>query len=355
MSRNAWSIIILAALSRIAHCSSPELTLMKKRLAIYFTGGTISMKYDPEIGAAMPALSGQEILDAVPGAGEVADVEVIDFGRYPGPHMTPRLMMDLSLQVRETISRPDIDGVVITHGTDTLEETAYLLDLTLASEKPVAVVGAMRNSSEPGWDGPSNLLSAMRVAASDSARGLGVVVVMNETVLAAGEATKTHTESFDAFQSQEFGPLGVVDKGEVIITRAPRERDHLNTTEIVEPVWFIKMGAGFDSFLIDACIEARAKGLVIEALGRGNVPPESVPGITRAISDDIPVVLVSRCLRGRVYESYGYEGGGKHLRNLGVIFADYLSGQKARIKLCLGLSLTNKPSEIRALFEPYRS
>ncbi|HVG21720.1 MAG TPA: asparaginase [Blastocatellia bacterium] len=324
---------------------------MKKRLAIYFTGGTISMKYDPEIGAAVPALSGREILNAVPGAGEVADVEVIDFGRYPGPHMTLRLMMALSLQVRETLSRPDIDGVVITHGTDTLEETAYLLDLTTASEKPAAFVGAMRNSSELGWDGPSNLLSAMRVAVSDAARGLGVTVVMNETVLAASEATKTHTESFDSFQSPEFGPLGVVDKGEVIIRRAPRERAHLDTTEIAEPVWFIKMGAGFDSTLIDACLKAGAKGLVIEALGRGNVPPESVPGITRAIAADVPVVLASRCLRGRVYESYGYAGGGKHLHNLGVIFADFMTGQKARIKLSLGLSITSKLSEIRGLFE----
>lgn len=312
------------------------------------------MKYDPEIGAAVPALSGREILNAVPGAGEAADVEVIDFGRYPGPHMTMRLMMNLSRQVRETLSRPEIDGVVITHGTDTLEETAYLLDLTVAGEKPIAFVGAMRNSSELGWDGPSNLLSAMRVAASDSARGLGVLVVMNETVLAASEATKTHTESFDAFQSPEFGPLGVVDKGEVIIRRAPRQRAHMDASETAEPVWFIKMGAGVDSTLIDACVDAGAKGLVIEALGRGNVPPESVPGITRAISANVPVVLVSRCLRGRVYESYGYAGGGKHLRNLGVIFSDFLNGQKARIKLSLALALTRNPSEIRDFFEPRR-
>jgi L-asparaginase len=324
---------------------------MKKRLAIYFTGGTISMKHDPEIGAAVPALSGREILDAVEGADNLADIEIIDFGRFPGPHMTPRLMMDLSIQVRETLSRPDITGAVITHGTDTLEETAYLLDLTIAGEKPVALVGAMRNSSEQGWDGPTNLLSAMRVATADSARGLGVVVVMNEVVLAAGEAAKTHTESFDAFQSAEYGPLGVVDKGEVIIRRAPLNRTYLDTTETAEPVWLIKMAAGFDSTLINCCIGAGAKGLVIEALGRGNVPPDSIQGIQRAVSCGIPVVVVSRCLRGRVYESYGYAGGGKHLRNLGVIFADFLSGQKARIKLSLALTITTNLSEVRALFE----
>lgn len=323
---------------------------MKKRIAIYFTGGTISMKHDSAIGAAMPALSGREILDNVPDAHEIADLEVIDFGRFPGPHMNLRLMMDLSTRVRAEVAREEISGIVITHGTDTLEETAYLLDLTVETDKPIVFVGAMRNSSEVGWDGPSNLLSAMRVAASDDARGMGVMVVMNETILAAGEATKTHTESFDAFQNPDFGPLGVVDKGDVIIRRAPAMRDHIRTNEIAEPVWLIKMAAGFDSTLLDACVDAGAKGLVIEALGRGNVPPDSVKGIVRAISRGLPVVMVSRCLRGRIYESYGYEGGGKHLRNLGVIFADFLNGQKARIKLALALAVTKDPAEIRLLF-----
>ncbi len=309
------------------------------------------MKYDPEIGAAVPALSGREILDNVSGAQEVADVEVIDFGRYPGPHMTLQLMMQLSNRVSETLARKDVDGVVVTHGTDTIEESAYLLDLTIASEKPVVFVGAMRNSSELGWDGPANLLSAIRVAAAESARELGVLVAMNETVLAASETTKTHTESFDAFQSPDFGPLGVIDKGDVIIRRAPRKREYLNANEIVEPVWLIKMAAGVDSRLIDAAIDRDAKGLVIEATGRGNVPPDSVDGIKRAIERGIPVVMVSRCLRGRVYESYGYAGGGKQLRNLGVIFADFMNGQKARIKLALALSLAKKIDEIRSLFE----
>src|SRR5205085_265933 len=242
---------------------------MKKRLAIVFTGGTISMKYDPAIGGAVPALSGREILDLVQGVDEVADAEVIEFGRYPGPHMTLPRMMELSSVVRATLEREDIVGGVVTHGTDTLEETAYLLDLTTASDKPVVLVGAMRNSSEMGWDGPPNLLSAMRVAASESARGLGVLVVMNDTVLAASEATKTHSESFDAFQSADFGPLGFVDRGEVIIRRLTIKRQHLPATKIVEPVFLIKLAAGCDSTLIDAAIDAGGRGLVIEALGRG--------------------------------------------------------------------------------------
>lgn len=323
---------------------------MKKRLALIFTGGTISMKYDAAIGGAVPALSGRDILGLVEGVADVADAEVIEFGRYPGPHMTLRRMMELAAAVRATLEREDVQGVVITHGTDTLEETAYLLDLTTASDKPVVLVGAMRNSSEMGWDGPPNLLSGMRVAAADGARGLGVLVVMNDTVLAAAEATKTHSESFDAFQSADFGPLGVVDRGEVIIRRPQVKRQHLAATEIVEPVFLIKLAAGMDSTMIDAALAAGARGLVIEALGRGNVPPAVMPGLRRAVERRLPVVLVSRCLRGRVFDSYGYEGGGRQLRELGLIFADFLTGQKARIKLSLALSLSDDPAAIRAHF-----
>jgi L-asparaginase len=323
---------------------------MKKRIAIYFTGGTISMRLDPKIGAAIPALSGREIVESVPELALVADFEIIDFGRYPGPHWTLPLMMELSLNVQQTLEREDIEGLVITHGTDSLEETAFFLDLTIASEKPVVFVGAMRNSSESGWDGPPNLLSAVRVALADSSRGKGVMIAMNDTVLAASEVTKTHTESFDAFQSPDFGPLGVVDKGEVIIRSAPLGRAHLNTRELVEPVFLLKVAAGTDSTLLNACIEAGARGIVIEAMGRGNVPPAYLAGIRRALEEKIPVVLASRCPRGRVFDSYGYEGGGKQLRNLGVIFADFLNGQKARVKLALALAVMSDLSELQSFF-----
>jgi L-asparaginase len=249
-------------------------------------------------------------------------------------------MMELSLEVRAALLRDDVEGIVITHGTDTLEETAYLLDLTVQNSKPVVLVGAMRNSSEMGWDGPSNLISAIRVAASDAPAELGVVVVMNDTILAAAEATKTHTEAFDAFESPNFGPLGLVDKGEVIITRGRSDRTHIETREVAEPVFLIKAAAGMDSILIDACLESGAKGLVIEGLGRGNLPPAAAVGVGRAIGTGIPVVLVSRCQRGRVYPSYGYEGGGKHLSDIGVIRSSFLNGQKARIKLAVALGST---------------
>lgn len=322
-----------------------------KNVAIYFTGGTISMKFDPEIGAAVPALSGQEIVDNVPGLDRVAKIDIIDFGRFPGPHMTLARMLELSRLVETTLGRDECDGVVVTHGTDTLEETAYFLDLTLSSPKPVVLTGAMRNSSETGWDGPSNLLAAARVASSENARELGVLIVLNETILAAGEATKTHTEAFDAFQSPDFGPLGVIDKGRVIVRRSSTGRLHLRPELIDGPVFLIKIAAGYDSTLIDACVAAQAKGLVIEALGRGNVPRECVAGIERAILAGIPVVVASRCLRGRVFESYGYEGGNKQLRAMRAISAGFLNGQKARIKLALALGAASDSNELRRLFE----
>jgi L-asparaginase len=323
----------------------------KKRLAIYFTGGTISMKIDPTLGAAVPALSGQEIIGNVPEIALEAEAEIIDFGRFPGPHWTLELMLDLANQVRETLLRDDIDGVVVTHGTDSLEETSFFLDLTIASAKPIVFVGAMRNSSETSWDGPPNLLSAVRVALAHSAHDKGVMVVMNETIVAASEASKTHTEAFDAFQSLDFGPLGVVDKGQVIIRRTPIGRAYLNTASIVEPIFLITVAAGIDSTLIHAAIDAGAKGLVIEAMGRGNVPPACLEGIKRAIDNHIPVVLTSRCPRGRVFDSYGYEGAGKQLRQLGVIFADFLNGQKARVKLALALGVTKELDDLKSIFE----
>jgi L-asparaginase len=260
-------------------------------------------------------------------------------------------MLELSRFVEATLGSDECDGVVVTHGTDTLEETAYFLDLTLSSPKPVVLTGAMRNSSEIGWDGPSNLLAATRVASSEAARELGVLIVLNETILAAGEATKTHTEAFDAFQSPDFGPLGVIDKGRVIVRRSSTGRIHLRPERMEAPVFLIKVAAGYDSTLIDACLAAGAKGLVIEGLGRGNVPRECVPGIQRTILAGIPVVIASRCLRGRVFESYGYEGGNKQLRAIGAISAGFLNGQKARIKLGLALGATSDSNELRRLFE----
>ena len=323
---------------------------MKKVLFI-FTGGTISMKIDPDLGVAIPVLSGEEILSFVPGLEQLCNFEILDFSRLPGPHMTPEHMFELSEVLNRQLGRKDVHGVVITHGTDTLEETAFLLDLRLQTSKPVAIVGAMRNSSELGWDGPANLRAAVRVVLEGKPALQGVLVVMNEQILSASEATKTHTESLNTFQSLNFGPLGIVDKDRILWMRQIVRRQTFRSERIEPRVDLLKMVAGSDDRLVRLALESGANGLVIEGTGRGNVPPQVIPGIQSAIDQGIPVVIATRCLQGRVLDTYGYEGSGRDLRKRGAIFAGFLPGPKARIKLMVVLGQTRDLPEIKRLME----
>ncbi len=324
---------------------------MLKRVAIIFTGGTISMKVDPRIAAAIPALSSEEIMSMVTNIDKIADIETINFSRLPGPQMTPEKLIELRQVVLDLIARDDIHGIVITHGTDTLEETAFYLDLSIITEKPIVMVAAMRNGSELGYDGPSNLSSAICTAVSDDAKGKGVLIVLNNEVNSANEATKTHTMSLDTFKSLEFGPLGIVDQDEVIFYRNITKVKAIQSAGLENNVHLIKAALGMDSLMFDFLMTQGAKGFVIEAMGRGNIPPAMVPGVRRAIEANIPVVMVSRCPMGRVLGSYGYDGGGKQLRDLGIIFGSNLNGQKARIKLMLALDYTQDVHVIKELFE----
>lgn len=306
------------------------------RLVLLATGGTISMGQDAERGGAVPRLSGKEILAAVPGAERVARIEVIEYGRFPGPHMTIERMWDLRGAILDIIST-GVDGVVVTHGTDTIEETAYLLDRSIAAATPVVITGAMRNISELSWDGPANLMSALQVAAAPAARGRGAMVVMDERAVQGSEVVKTHTEEAGTFRSPNWGAVGIIDKGAVLFYRESRRRDPLTPEKPLLPVDVIKIVAGADSRLLEASLDSGAKGVVIEALGRGNVPPAVMPGIQKWAAAGRPLVVTSRSLRGRVLDTYAYPGGGHQLRELGAIFADHLTGQQARIELALAL------------------
>jgi L-asparaginase len=323
----------------------------QNKVAIIFTGGTISMRIDPRLHAAIPSLSSKEIIGMVTNIDDFSEIEVIDYANLPSPHITPSMMMEISELVKKTIIRDDITGVIVTHGTDTLEETAYLLDLIIHTEKPVVVVGAMRNSSELGYDGSSNLSAALCTAISRNAKNKGVLVVMNNEVNAASEVTKTNTLSLDTFKSPEFGPLGIVDNDQVIFYRNIVSHQFIDTDNIEEKVALIKSVPGMESDILDFYLSSGYKGIVIESMGRGNIPPAMVPGVKKAISLNIPVVMVSRCPTGRVLDSYGYEGGGKHLRELGVIFGGNLPGQKIRIKLMLTLGLTKEMPRIKEIIE----
>ena len=317
-------------------------------IVLVFTGGTISMRHDVTAGGAIPALAGRDIVALVPQLNEIADLEIDEFGSYPGPHMTLERMWELRERIERHIQRADVAGVVVTHGTDSLEESAYLVARSLATDKPIVFTGAMRTSSALGWDGPANLGAAVRVAASEDSRGFGVLVVMNDRVYAGLDVTKAHTHTVDAFESPGLGPLGVVDDGRVIFRRAiPSAFEIVDASALRGPVDIVYAYAGADSRLLDAS-RREGRGVVIAAMGRGNVPPHMVPGIERWLGEQKPVVVASRALRGRVGPTYGYPGGARKLHDLGVILAGSRRPQQARIDLLLALGAGIDP---RGVFE----
>lgn len=321
-----------------------------KKIAVIFNGGTISMKVDERIKAAVPSLTGEEIMAMVTGIENYAEVESYTFSSMPSPHMTFETILKLSDFVKDIVSRSDIDGVVITHGTDTLEETAYFLDLTIDTSKPIVITGAMRSSSELGYDGPFNLATSICTAIADDSIGRGVLVCFNGELNSAAEVTKANSMALNAFRTPNFGPIGIVDNNKVIFYRNTINTSKYNVNKVDKDVALIKCAVGMDSTFIDFIIEKGYGGIVIEALGRGNVPPKMVAGIKRAIENNIPVVIVSRCFEGRVHESYGYEGGGKMLLDLGVIFGDTLPGQKAMVKLLLSINADLTLEQIKKQF-----
>jgi L-asparaginase len=322
-----------------------------KNILIIFVGGTFSMKIEESTKTAVPYFHAGEILKKIPTAKTLANLTHYEFGNFPGPHITPELMLKLSKKVREFISDTSIDGIIITHGTDTLEETAYFLDLIVRTKKPIVVIGAMKTSSEPDWDGPKNLLDAIRICNNSNSEGIGVLVCLNGEINAASEVTKTHTEDIETFHSLDFGALGFIDRGKVFYNRMPRKLETIETKKIVTNVDLIKVYAGMNEKFFKLSADSGAEGLVIEAMGVGNVPPSAFEGIKYVIDKNIPVVLVSRCPAGETLDSYGYPGAGKWLKKMGVIFTDYLNGQKARIKLILALGITKDPVKLQKIFD----
>jgi L-asparaginase len=226
------------------------------------------MRHDPTVGGAIPTLSGRDILDATRGIEEVADVEIEEWGAFPGPHMTLERMWELRNRIAEHVGRPEVDGIVVTHGTDSIEESAYLNARTIASDKPIVFTGAMRTASDLGWDGPSNLIDAIRVAASEESRGYGVMVAASGRVFAGLDVTKAHTHLLDAFESPGLGPVGVIDDGNVVFRRALLPAPPLLIPPVPAlPIDIVAAFPGADARLLDASRET-ALGVVVAGLGR---------------------------------------------------------------------------------------
>lgn len=306
-----------------------------RRILVLHTGGTISMTAD-QSGAVAPSAHNPLVAAGVQLPDDV-ELQVEEIFNLPSPHMTPERMLELAQRIRRAEETEDIDGVVVTHGTDTLEETAYFLDLTLDPQIPVVVTGAMRSSNEIGTDGLYNFQSAIRVAASHSARGKGCLVVMNDEIHTARFVTKTHTTNVATFRTPTFGPIGLVEKDGARFFQALIHQQVAPIDRVQSGVALIKSYAGMDGTIFDA-IADNLSGLVIEALGAGNMPPATLPALQRILDRGVPVVLVSRCFNGVAEDVYDYDGGGIQLKKMGISFCQGLNGQKARIKLIVGLA-----------------
>lgn len=320
-----------------------------KKVVIITTGGTIAMKRNsPMVGGAVPMLKGEDFLAQLPRAG--VELAFEEFSSLPSSHLTPTQALELGQRVEAILQAPDVDGVVVTHGTDTLEESAYLIDLTINSAKPVVFTGAMRTATTVGYDGMLNLAAAIRVAASPEARDMGALVVFNEAIFAASEVQKVHSQAANAFEAPGTGALGRVEGDRAwIYHRVPR-RLYIPCSRLEEMVDLIKIGQGAEDRVLRHSIEDGVAGIVIEAFGSGRVPPWWLPSIGEAIAQRTVVVIATRCGAGSLHDEYGYVGAFHDLQRLGVLFAHNLSGVKARIKLMVALGAARKPGELKAWF-----
>ncbi len=309
------------------------------------------MKRDTTTQTIAPSINGKEFLSSVPEIERLAQIEWIEFSNIDSSDMTPEMMFRLARLVKDHINRKDINGIVITHGTDTLEETAYMIDLLVEDCKPVVLTAAMRSFDEAGTDAPTNLLAAVKTAASDVCPDAGTLVVMNDEIHAAREVRKTYTSNVATFESPGYGPLGIVDEDRVIIFRKSLIRETIPAERIEPDVDLFKMTAGENGRLICYAVDNQVKGIVIEGLGRGNIPSSAADQVLRAIHQNIPVVITSRCFKGRVLGIYGGTGGGKKLHEAGIIYGGDLSGPKARIKLMITLGFTTDLGKIKQIFE----
>ena len=304
---------------------------------LLFTGGTISMQRDARAGGNVPAHDGAALVALAPELPAVAPFTVEDWGRYPACHMGPDTLWALRSRVAAVQGGGAAQGIVVTHGTDTLEETAYLLGRTLDPAVPVVLTGAMRTSSEAGWDGPRNLTDAARVAADPASRGRGAMVVFAGKIFDGRTVAKVQATALDAFAAPHGAPIGTVAEGRVTFHAAAGPRTPLAPAGLSARVALVPLTLGDDGAGLDL-LRPTHDGVVLGAFGSGNLPPGALPAIERWIGEGKPVVLGSRCLFGEVSPAYAFPGGGATVVRLGAVPAGPRTLAQARLELALALA-----------------
>lgn len=315
------------------------------------TGGTIASLPAPGGGVVAAGLGGASLVAGRQAAPVVHD----DFCAVGSYQMDLALAWRLALRVNRHLADPDCLGAVVAHGTDTMEESVFMADLLLAGDKPVVFTGAQHHAGEVGGDGPRNLADAITLAASPAARGLGALLLFDQDVHAARDVAKAHTSRLDTFTSGDHGKLATVDGDAVLVYRRPRRRLRLEAGPPVD-IPLLRMAMGMNGDLIRFLAAGPAPALVIEAFGRGNLPPDAGAALREAIDTGKTVVITSRCPGGRVVPTYGQAGGGIDLASAGALFAGDLAGNKARILLSLlfamPLSAAARREHLAALADP---
>jgi L-asparaginase len=320
------------------------------RVAVIFTGGTISMRFDAAAGGAVPVLGGSDLLALAPGIEALAEIVAIDRGRTPASHFSFADVLAIGAAIDAALADPRVAGVVVVQGTDTLEETAFVWDLCHADPRPVVVTGAMRNASEPGWDGPDNLRGAVRVALHPAARGAGVLVVLAGLVIAADDVGKRHSTALDAFASRGGRALGRAGERRVSLkARGPRR--HLDPVPAAPggPVEIVTAALETDGRALDRAVAAGVRAVVVAATGSGNTHPDLLRAAVDAMSEGIPVALASRTGAGPVGPFYAFPGGGTTWQRAGILMAGSLTPVQARVALALGLGAGLPIDGLRAL------
>lgn len=306
-------------------------------VVVVTTGGTIAEKYDPATGGAVPAVSGSDLVSAVPGLDSIAKIETVAFCNIDSSHMTPEIWRDLSAKVDSILAVEEVRGVVVTHGTDTMAEGAFFLETTLQSDKPVAFVGSMRNASDLSPDGAANIYNAVLLVTLPEAEGWGVTVVLNQYVNSARHVIKNNTTNVQTFDSGDYGYLGYISSGRVQVYNALLERTRLPLPDSLPDVPVLYTFAGDDGRYIRYAVDRGAAGLIVAGVGAGNVSAEVYHAIQYAIDADVSVALCSRVRHGEPQAVYGDTGGGSSLVQAGVILAGDLSAFKARLLLMIAL------------------
>jgi L-asparaginase len=329
------------------------------RIGLILTGGTIDSVGVDRLDLAWyieanKRLAEGELLAQLPELDNIASVKEIPFRRLPSQALVDTDWLDLVRKIHSIFDRDEADGLVITHGTNTLEETAYFLNLVLKTDKPVVIVGSMRPSSAISADGYLNVVNAVRVAADPSSRGRGCLVVMNDTIFNGRDVTKNSTYRVDAFQSRDLGPLGVADAdGRVVYYHSPARKHtvesefDVRSAQSLPRVDIVLSYVGADGAMIEAAVKAGAKGIVSAATGAGRPTPLQDIAFDKAYAENrVLMCLCSRVASGRVVRSPG-------LAKRGFVAADNLQPWKARILLSLALAKTNDANEIQRMFDTY--